>query len=85
MSIINTVTAFAAVAVGTEDPEIEARIAPRAARLTMARLAGKEIYLGFRAVIGAVKIAAVKQMRHLVRTVSMAGSAVESGGETTGH
>ena len=79
VSIIDAMAAFAAVAAGTDDADVEARVAAGSAGLAMAGLAFRQIRLGIGTMIAAEEIAAVKRVWRLAGAVRMTALAVEAG------
>jgi hypothetical protein len=59
VGIVGSMAAFAAIAANAGDADIEARVAAGATSLTMADLAGGQIFFGIRTVVGTTQISAI--------------------------
>jgi len=79
MSIVDTVTTFAALIPCRDDADIEARVAAGTARLTVALLAFGQVGLGIGAVIAAQQITAIERMRGALGPVSMTALPIIAG------
>jgi len=79
MSVIGAVTALATGTADTVDPDIEARIAARAAGLGMAGLTDRQIGSGIGAVNSTVQVATIQRMGDLLGAVRVAAQPVNAG------
>ncbi len=84
VGIVGSMAAFAAIAAYADDTDIELWVAAGATGLTMADLASCQVCFGLRAVVGTREVTAVQWVRHVLRTLGMAGAAVETGTEAAG-
>jgi len=82
MGIIDTVAPLATDPPGPGDADIEPRVTPRAASLSVANLANRQILFGNRSVECRVQKGAVQWMRDHAGSIRMAAQAVEAGRKT---